>query len=212
MKKTILFFILMTVLLGSSYAQTDDDNIEFLRVQDQIKNGNYRKALAILDGISEQGKTSTFYTTYSAESYERLQVFDTASFFYKKLYTRTKSYDAMKKVAEMKDRQDAKMSCSNCHGQGFYLKTVTCKICKGDGTGPCVCVGGVCRLCKGEGTRDITSAVINCTSCSNNCKSKTPFDNKGNGKCCRCDGYGRSGVCLQCTGSGINTFRLNCNH
>lgn len=98
-----------TFAITSSFAQTADDNITFLKVQNQIDLGNYYKALDILSTISSQGKNSSFYFSYSATCYEKTYQFDKAASTYRQLYNKTNSFDAMKKVAEMEEYQENKL-------------------------------------------------------------------------------------------------------
>jgi hypothetical protein len=214
-RKNILTLIMMIYAVTTVYSQKEDDNIEFLRVQNQITNGNYIKALDILSNISSQGKTSTFYLSYRATCYEKLRIYDTAAIAYKQLYTKTKSFDAMKKVAEMKDKQDAKMNCSYCHGAGFYTTTSQCYNCNGYGkvTKNCSsCNGsGECSGCEGTGymsgwtTNVITGEkekfYFKCSRC------------RKTGTCQSCYGSGKSSsTCYQCNGSGVVTKTIYCNH
>lgn len=105
-----LSIILTAIVLTATttFAQTPDDNIAFLKVQNQINDGNYYKALETLSTISNSGKSSSFYLSYSATCYENTYQFDQASSYYKELYTKTNSFDAMKKVAEMDEYQENK--------------------------------------------------------------------------------------------------------
>jgi hypothetical protein len=190
-----------------SASTPEDDNIELLRVQNQMKEGNYRRALDILSQLSSEGKSSSFYLSYSATSYERLGVYDSAALAYKSLYDRTQDFEAMKKVAEMKDKQAAKENCPKCHGTGNYRENAQCQLCKtkGDGSGKycLLCDGsGKCYSCKGKGFHQSTG--VTCQYCS---------DHQGNGKCVKCGGNGiGSYACYQCDGTGIIARTTTCYH
>ena len=203
----LLFWIFSSTY---SFAQTDDDQIEFIRVKDQIKTGNYNKALEILTHISEQGKNSLFYLTYTSTCFENLKQYDKAASSYKQLYELTKSSEDMKKVAEMRDRQDALVNCPKCHGKGSYTEESSCSRCSGDGT-----IRSDCRDCKGDGKCTSCNGSGNQTIDLQNGRKKTyecPICN-GTGKCTWCKGVGYSERnCGRCNGSGKEIRTITCNH
>ena len=221
MKTLFLFFIAFVLLFGyNANAQTDEDNVTYLRVQNQIKDGNYRQGANLLKHMSPQAQQSPFFAPFSAACYENLQVYDSAALFYKRVYARTKDFKAMRKAAEMADKQDAKLSCVKCHGAGQYLADVECSNCNGEGFIEKDCyfcckennTPGKCSRCHGTGIitfkmhsvipgEDLVDGAINCTSC------------KTTGKCDFCGGTGKKKTdCYYCKNTGKITKVLVCSH
>lgn len=87
-----------------AFAQTDEDNISYLRVQKQMEAGNYQRAVEILEGLSPEAKESPFFPSYSAECYENLGDYEKAVFYYKKIYKNTRDFKAMQKAADMEEK------------------------------------------------------------------------------------------------------------
>lgn len=229
MKTKFLLTAIITFFIGEILlAQTEEDNIEFLRVQNQINEGNYRKALDVLSNISPQGKASPFYLSYKATCYEKLKIYDSAAMAYKTLYDRTRSFDAMKKVAEMKDKHDEKQNCVKCHGSGSYLGESLCYSCSGSGKifRKCdkdyfdyqgritdkSCKGtGVCAACDGDGIRTCSSIDISGKRTYHDCDCFCV--KRDEGKCMLCGGLGKtSSSCIRCKGNGQISELLTCNH
>jgi RecJ-like exonuclease len=210
--KYLLLIIGFLCFLNKSRAQSDaEDNVAFLRVQTQITNGNYGQALLILSDVSASGKRHPLFESFSAKCYEGLSLFDSAYTFYVKLYNDTKSMDALKKAAEMKDRKQALMNCPLCHGTGHYQSIRTCSVCKGRGsvTADCsACNGsGSCTNCDGTGQTTFYMVgstephYMTCTWC------------KGSGKCGACGGSGqKTSNCNACNGRGQFTVTIYCHH
>lgn len=209
MKTLFLFFIAFVLLFGyNANAQTDEDNITYLRVQNQIKDSNYRQGVNLLKQMSPQARQSPFFETYSAQCYENLQVYDSAAFFYKRVYTRTKDFKAMQKAAEMDDKQDAKLRCTKCRGTGLYTAEFNCTVCNGSGS-----LSKECYFCCNRKTPNIPGK---CYYCHGN--GLTPYNNNcaicgGDGVCSKCKGSGTTASsCYQCNSTGRLTRVLTCNH
>lgn len=195
--KVLLSIVTTFFVVTSSFAQTEADNIEFLRVQNQINAGNYRKASNVLSNISVSGKYSTFYLSYRATCYEKLSIYDSAAVAYRQLYNKTKSFDAMKKIAEMKDKDDAKRNCERCHGTGSYEAIETCRSCNGTGLSSSKCNtcngSGLCSNCNGKGYDNVSfdggvsRQRVDCSFC----KKK---NENGQWECTNCDGKGYTSV------------------
>jgi DnaJ-class molecular chaperone len=213
--KSLLFLITLLCLSTIGRAQNDaEDNVAFLRVQTQITNGNYRQALLILSDVSNRGKKNPLFESFSAKCYEGLSLFDSAYAFYMSLYNDTKTMDALKKAAEMKDRKQALMNCPLCHGTGQYQGTRTCSVCNGTGSirQECfACSGsGKCQKCDGTGQLEFWITTINggtekrymtCVQCN------------GSGKCGVCGGSGQTSVnCNACSGKGQFSVTMYCHH
>jgi hypothetical protein len=96
------FIVLFTSILLSqiSFGQ-NEDNVTLIRVQKEIGNGNFQKALEQLKKMTPEGKKSDFYLTFKANCYENLYKYDSAGIFYRQLYKRNNSMDVMKKIADM---------------------------------------------------------------------------------------------------------------
>jgi hypothetical protein len=213
--KIPLFIVAFLCFLNFSQAQSNaDDNVAFLRVQTQITNGNYKQALLILSDVSIRGKKNPLFESFSAKCYEGLSLFDSAYASYISLYNDTKTMDALKKAAEMKDRKQALMNCPLCHGTGQYQGTRTCAVCNGTGSisRRCsLCSGsGNCQKCDGTGQIEFwintvnggtEKRYMNCVSCN------------GTGKCGACGGSGQVTVnCNTCSGKGQFTVTMYCHH
>lgn len=229
MTKFIFFLGIIVFSITTLNGQTDDDNIALLRVQNQISVGNYTNALIILKGISLEGKKNPFYLSYSATCYEKTNNFDSAIVYYKQLYTLTKSFDAMKKVAEMMDlkaaldkKNEDKKYCTRCYGTGFYTAYKKCYRCHGYGTVDTTCEKSTsrnfiwgcngtkkCNDCKGTGLKTCIREGLysreyyncDCTRCN------------GSGKCDKCKGTGtEETTCSRCNGSKEIGYKAVCEH
>jgi hypothetical protein len=217
-----LIFAITTV-----FAQTDDQ-ITYLRVDNQITSGNYDRALELLTTISAEGKKSSSYLSSIASCYEKSKKYDQAADSYKLLYQKTKSPDALKKIAEMKDLQDeqakneeTKKNCQKCFGTGYKIESKTCTQCNGDGTISATCskenVGdffasrgrfcngtGKCDMCGGTGTR-----ILNMGSGRQEVGSCYCHD----GKCMVCHGTGKVAIlCPKCKGTKKMDETVICDH
>lgn len=211
----------------NNYGQTEDDNIAFIRVQNQISNSNYDNAISILNNnISDRGKGTPYYLSYVAICLERTNNIESATAFYKKLYAKTKSSKVMYKIASLQDKADdgkkkdeKKRNCYQCNGTGYYYADESCRYC--DGTGS---KNGDCSRCRGEGTVDChnckgtgksltlsllntlvtegsSSEMVDCAFCSGT----------GKEECGSCGGTGKvSGSCSHCNGSGTRNVQKRC--
>jgi hypothetical protein len=227
MKKISLFItILFFAFCISVNAQNKKDSIKLIRANATMNDGDYNRALIILEKLSISGKHTSNFLICRAACFENTLKYRSVKTDYDSLFTKTgeikynlKSANMLLAIKKKYIQDSIRYKCKTCLGTGFYTRVDNCEVCSHGktGIGSCTtCDGSGNISCRGcQGTGKITKAVSTTTEGGTTINYvESPCytcNSKGTYLCNNCNGNGTvTPTCSYCHGVGTISKRIVC--